>query len=57
MGVLLPAVGLAWELLPVGGELGPDSGLLPESKKIIVIFFLLVTIDMWEFNNWMEIYF
>lgn len=32
--MLLPAVGLACELLTVGGELGPDSGLLPGSKKI-----------------------
>lgn len=31
--MLLPAVGLDCELFIVGGELGPDSGLLPESKK------------------------
>lgn len=33
---LLPAVGLAWELLTVGGELGPDSGLLLESGKVSI---------------------
>lgn len=45
IGVLLPAVGLACELFTVGGELGPDSGLLVESKidekeekkKIVVV--------------------
>lgn len=34
--MLLPAVGLACELFTVGGELGPDSGLLPESEKRII---------------------
>lgn len=28
MGVFLPAVGEAWALATLGGELGPESGLL-----------------------------
>lgn len=30
MGVFLPAVGEAWALATLGGELGPESGLLLE---------------------------
>ena len=33
IGVLFPAVGLDCELFTIGGELGPDSGLLAESKN------------------------